>query len=305
MQIKYKGNIIEAEKGIKIKDLLKEKIENENPNIIACRFNNEVKSLNHEIKEDGEVELLSIGTKQGMRVYRKGLIYIVTKAFQELYPKTFFTVNYQLHHALFCELENVEVTDEMISKVNNRVREIIEKDLPIVKKTITKEEAKIFYEKETTLKGKLQLDRDDKKGVTLYYCEDYYNYFYGVLPTSTGYMKYYELMKYNDGFLVRFPSSKTPTIIEEFKDSPKLLETLDEYEDVHKILDINTVYKLNQVIKDGKIKDYILLDEALHEKKIAKISDDIVENKKIKVILIARTIIIWQNYFCKKARNRA
>ena len=150
--------------------------------------------LNFEINEDGKIELIKIKDKDGMRIYRRGLIYIVSKAFSELYPEALLTINYQLYHSMLCEVDNLKVTEEMIKKVNKRVKEIIKNNLPITKKIMTKEEAKKFYLKENTLKGRLQIDLEAKKEVTLYYCEDYYNYFYGVMPISTGFAKLYDLL---------------------------------------------------------------------------------------------------------------
>ena len=229
MQIEYNNTIIDVKKGTKVLDLLKKEIEKRNNEIIACKFNNEVKSLNYEINSNGKLELIDITNKDGMRIYKRGLIYIVAKAFRELYPEALITVNYQLYHSMLCELDNFEVTEEMIEKVNKRVKEIIKLNLPITKEIMSKEKAMEFYEKEKTLKGRLQLDLKEKKEVTLYYCENYYNYFYGVMPVSTGCIKEYELLKYHDGFLIRYPSRKNPYELPSFIECPKLVASLDEY----------------------------------------------------------------------------
>lgn len=300
MQIIYKDLIIDTKKNIRVSELFKEEIAKSDNEIVACRYNNEIKGLNFKIPSDGKIELIDITDKDGMRVYQRGLIYIVAKAFHDIYPDALITINYQLYHSMLCELDNLEVTQEMIEKVNKRVKEIIDSNLPIERRVMTEKEALEFYKKENTLKGKLQLDLKDKKGVTLYYCEDYYNYFYGVMPISTGCIKKYELLKYHDGFLIRYPSRKDPYELKKFIECPKLLETLDEYEDVHKVLNINTLYKLNQIVKKGDIKDYILLDEALHEKKIAQIADKILNDKKVKVILIAGPSSSGKTTFAKR-----
>ena len=300
MQIIYNNTEIDVKSGTKVVDLLKQEIQKSKNEVVACKFNNELKSLNYEITTDGKVELIDVTQKDGMRVYKRGLIYIIAKAFQETYNNALLTVDYQLYHSMLCEVDNLQITEEMIEKVNKRAQEIINQDLPIVKKFMTKEEAAKFYEKEKTLKGKLQLDLEEKKEVTLYYCEDYYNYFYGVMPISTGCIKKYELLKYHDGFLIRYPSRKDPNNLPKFIECPKLLETLDEYEDVHKILGVNTLYRLNTIIKKDAIKDYILLDEALHEKKIAGIADSIAKNKSLKVILIAGPSSSGKTTFAKR-----
>ena len=300
MQISYKDKTIDFKEETRVFDLFKEEIQKSNSEIIACRFNNEVKGLNYKLKSSGNIELIDITQKDGMRVYQRGLIYVVAKAFHDIYPEALITINYQLYHSMFCEVDNLNLTQEMIEKVNKRVKEIIESDLPIERRKMSKEDAKTFYEKEKTLKGKLQLDIKEKKEVTLYYCEDYYNYFYGVMPVSTGCIKEYELLKYHDGFLIRYPSRKNPYQLGEFIDSPKLFETLDEYDNLHKTLNINTLYKLNQAIKNDEIKDYILMDEALHEKKIAKIADSISNNKNTKVVLIAGPSSSGKTTFAKR-----
>lgn len=287
MQIIYEEYIIDVKKGTRVVDLLKDEIAKSRNKVIACRFNNEVKSLSYEIDSDGKIELIDLTDKDGIRIYRRGLIYIIGKAFYETYPEALLTINYQLSNSLLGEVDNMKVTKEMIEKVDKKVKEIIKRDAEIKKVAMTKEEAEKFYQENHTLKGKLQLDVKNKKEIMLYYCEDYYNYFYGVMPLSTGIIDIYELLEYDGRFLVRYPSRKNPNELPEFKENKKLLATLDEYEDLHETLNVHTLYKLNKIIDENRIKDYILLDEALHEKKMAQIADDIVKRGKVKVVLIA------------------
>lgn len=284
IDITYNENKIKTQP-ITVFELFKDKIKEKG--IIACRFNNEVKSLDFKIEENGKIELIDISNKDGMRVYRRGLIYILSKAFEELYPNAKTEINFQLSNSMLCEVIDAEVNDEMIAKINKKFKEIVEKDIPIIKKVMTKKEAKEFYYKERNEKGRLQIEDGYKDTVSLYYCEDYYNYFYGILPISTGFAKIYEIIKYHNGILIRYPNKKDITKLPVFEENKKLLETLDEYENLHETLHVQTLYKLNRIIKRKKIKEYILLDEALHEKKMAKIADDIVNRKKVKVVLIA------------------
>ncbi len=201
---------------------------------------------------------------------------------------------------MFCTVDNLKITNEVIKNVNNRVKEIINSNLPIEKRFMTKEEAIKFYDKENTLKGKLQLDLKQKKEVTLYYSEDYYNYFYGVLPISTNFVEAYEISKYDDGILIRYPSKENPYQLSEFKDTPKLFATLEEYQELHKVLNVNTLYKLNKIVEKGTIEEYVLLDEALHEKKVGAIADHIAENKNIKLIAIAGPSSSGKTTFAKR-----
>ena len=301
MKIVYKSQKnLEIENRQKVIDIFKEEIKNSENNIIACKCNNEVKSLNYEVEPEDKVELTDTTTRDGRRVYIRGLLYIMAKALYELYPKALLTVNYQLSNSMLCEIENMEITEEFIKKLSEKMNDIVKKDLEIKKIEMTKEEAIKFYEKEKTLRGILQLENKEKDEVSLYFCEEYYNYFYGVMPVSTGYIKKFEVIKYHDGFLLRYPSKNSPNALDDYHETKKLLNTLDEYEDIHKTLGISTVYKLNKAISEGKAQDIISLAEALHEKKISDIADKIIERKNVKAILIAGPSSSGKTTFAKR-----
>lgn len=232
-------------------------------------------------------ETIDRTTKNGMKIYIRTLIYTMGKAFSEIVPDAKIMVNYQLQNSMYCDIKDMEVTEELLQKVKIKMQEIIEKDLPIKTVTMTRKQAEEFYKKENTTKGKLQLDLKENEKITLYYCEDYYNYIFGEIGSHTGLTPMFDLTKYADGFLLRYPSSSKPEELPEYKETKKLNWALYEYETIYKVLNVITVHKLNETVRENKIKDLILLSEALHEKKISQIADKIAENKKIKMILIA------------------
>ena len=287
MQIKYQEKTMEIDKPITIKELLKDEIEKNEYRVVAAKFNNEYKNLQFQIKEDGIIELIDLSQKEGMKVYIRTLTYIAGKAFEKICPGEKMTVNYQLANSMFYDADRVEIDDEIIQKMNKEMKSIVEKDLPIKQVVMNREEAKEFYERTDSSKGRLQFDLEENQEIFMYYCEDYYNYCYGTLADQTGYVNIFRVEKYNDGFLIRYPSLKTPNKLSIGRDTKKLAWALEEYEDLHRILNVNTVYKLNTAIKEDRIKDVILLAEALHEKKIADMADEIAKNRKIKMILIA------------------
>lgn len=211
----------------------------------------------------------------------------MSKAFSEVYPEALLTVNYQLSNAMFGTVDNMEVTEEMIVKVKAKMQEIVSKDLPITKIMMTQKEAEEFYKKEETLKGKLQTDIDKEK-VSLYFCEDYYNYFYGTMPISTGFAKIYDFVKYRNGFLVKYPSITEIDVLQPNVDSLKLVSAMDEYDEINRLMKINTVHRLNKKIRsENGVKELILFSEALHEKKIAEIAQKIKEHGNVRMVLIA------------------
>ncbi len=287
MKIQYKDKVMEFDKPMTINELLKEEIENSEYTVVAAVFNNEYKNLESIIAEDGKIELIDISSKEGMKVYRRTLVYIVGKAFENLCPDKKMEVNYQLSNSMFCDLIDEEVTDEFLEELAQEVRRIVKEDLPIRQVIMNREEATKFFNETDTSKGRLQLDLEGNNEIFMYYCEDYYNYCYGTLANRTGIAKIFEIVKYNDGFLIRYPSQNDPEKMPKFVKNKKLAWAMEEYDDINKIMKIERVYRINEAIKEGTIKDIILLAEALHEKKIAKIADNIAKNKNIKMILIA------------------
>ncbi len=273
----------EAKEGIALREVLSEVMPED---AIAAVYNNEIASLNQPINKDGKVEFINRETKDGRDIYIRGLLYLASMAAEKVYPGVKFNVNYQLSNAMFCEFDGMEITEEITKNLKKQMDDLIKQDLPIIKKTMTLEEAEHFYKSEETIKGRLQLNVNKDK-VSLYYCEDYFNYFYGTMPISTGFAKIYDVSKYNKGLLIRYPSISNPNELSEFVNSLKLASALDEYEDIYKIMGINTVYKLNKKIKEDGIKELILFSESLHEKKIAEIASKIKERGNVKMVLIA------------------
>lgn len=288
MIIKCENELIEIEESISIKEGLKVQIEKSDvKDIIAARYNNEVVSLDKEINKDGKIEFINKQNRDGRYIYIRGALYIASKAISELYPKALLTVNYQLTNAMYCQIDNMEVTDEMIEKVKIRMQEIVKQNIPIKKVIMTKEEAEKFYEKEPTLKGRLQTDVN-KERISLYYCEDYYNYFYGIMPVSTGAINLVDIEKFRNGYLVKYPSVNKPNELQaESQKSLKQISAMDEYEEIYGLMKMNTVYRLNKKLREGKEKELILLSEAIHEKKIAEIAQKIKERQDVRMVLIA------------------
>lgn len=287
MNIKYNDKKIEIEKGLTVSKALKDEIEKNKYQVVGCLYNNEYRNLETEIENDAQIELIDTSSKEGMKIYVRTLVYIMGKAFESLYPNEKLMVEYQLGNAMFCKCDNVTITKEFISKLKEKMQEIITKDLKIKKVTMTREEADKFYKETNTSKGRLQFDFEENDEIYIYYCEKYYNYCYGVLSNRTGVIEKFDIVKYNSGFLIRYPSSKNPTEMPEFKETKKLAWALEEFEKIHSVLDVLTVYKLNKAIQENRIEDIIMLAEALHEKKIANIADDIAKRKNVKMVLIA------------------
>lgn len=287
MEIRYKDKVLEVEKGSKIYDIFKNEIENSENTVVGAIYNNSYVNLSRHMNFEGRVELISINSKIGIKIYRRTLIYIFAMALKKLFPDNRATVNYQMENAVYCDLGDIEVTDEIVAKINEEMRDIVRKNLFIKKVVMNREQAEQFYKETQTARGKLQYDLKSNKKIYMYYCEDYFNYCYGVLARTTGAIKIFDIVKYDKGILLRYPSAGKPDQLPKIIQNKKMKWAYNEYNEIHKILNINTVYKLNDAVKEKRIKDVIMIDEALHEKNIANIADKIAKDKKIKMILIA------------------
>jgi len=296
MKIIYEDKVFEASQPIQVNELLKDEITDKH---IACICNNEVHSLDYEIRDNSRVQLLDLHAKEGREVYIRGIMFVMGKAFADVYPAALLTVNYQLHNSMFCQVDNMKLTEDDIAKVKKRMREIIDLDLPITKTVMTIEEAKAFYAHSKSANGRFQINNHAKE-ISLYFCGDYYNYLYGTMPLSTGVMQNFDIELYKDGYLVRYPDKKNPYEMSEYKETKKLLSTFKEYEDIYKLLNVNTVHKLNRKVESGDINDFILLSEALHEKKISDLADEILKKKNVKMVLIAGPSSSGKTTFARK-----
>ena len=180
------------------------------------------------------------------------------------------------------------------------MKRIVEKKLPIKKVRFNKRDGKKFYEQTEMVRGKLQFENKEKKNISLYYCEDYNNYFYGVLPINTEILSVFKVEKYENGLVVRCPNMKHPTKLDTFDPPVKLQAAMQEYDNIHRVLGIKNVYQLNAVVRRGNAVNMVLLDEALHEKKVAECAQKIANDKNKKLVLIAGPSSSGKTTFSKR-----
>ena len=192
MKIQYKDKEIDIQESETIQKVLSEEIKASEYAVVGAIFNNEYENLNYEIHEDGKVELIDISSKEGSKIYRRTMVYILAKAFEKLYPNYKINVNYQLANAMFCDVENLEVTEEMAHNLTEEMRMIVKENLPINQIVMNREEATEFYKKYDTSKGRLQLDLENNEKIYMYECDGYYNYCYGTIANRTGIAKIFE-----------------------------------------------------------------------------------------------------------------
>lgn len=271
--------------------------------IVGARVNNKIKELWYDIYKPKHIKFIDISDIDGMRMYIRSLCFVFIKAVSDKYPSAMAVVKHSISHGLYCEIDGLEksLTDEDVKDIRNRMSKIINADIPFVRKEIeTTEAIKIFKENKLLEKAKLFKTRS-LFYTSVYYLDKTVSYFYGALVPSTGYLKVFDLVKYNEGMLLRFPTSENPDRLGEMVKQDKLFEIFKEHKRGIKILGIEGVGSLNEIVQHGDIGEIIKISESLHEKKIANIADEIYHKKdKLKVVLISGPSSSGKTSFCKR-----
>lgn len=282
------NNKICAQKGTTFYEVVKDYRLEEDIPVVLVKKDEKYFELTNTIEQEGEFELVSINTTIGMKTYARTLQFVLIKAVYDLYPESKITIEHSLSKGIFGEIHKEKSLDaEDIIHIKEKMREIINKDIPIRKISVSKEEAiGIFSNYGMDDKVKL-LTHINNDTVKLYELEGRYDYFYGPITYSTGVLKSFDLMFYDPGFILRFPDEKNPKNIQPFVEHKKLAKVFYETEQWLNILEVGDVGSLNDKVDSGNIFELIRVAEALHEKKIAYISDMIHDRNEVKIVLIA------------------
>ncbi len=278
---------IEVSEGTTLLELSKQ-IEKDHPSIIvAAKVNNRLRELGYALHKDSELEFLDLTNSDGNRIYQRSLAFVFIRASMETFSDCKVTVEHSLSKGLYCEIHYKRpIVEEDVLKIESRMREIIEEDVPFIKDSVPIEDAKrIFNELGFDAKTKL-LDYREKPEINIYSCGWLKDYFYGYMVPSTGFLKTFKLKYYDPGVIIQYPEKSNPTQIPEFQEQIKLASIFREAEKWGKIMDVGYVANLNERIQYKNYDELVQVAEALHEKKIAQIADMIAEKKK-RIILIA------------------
>lgn len=257
--------------------------------IVAAKVDNNIKDLQATLEDDCMIEFFDLHTEDGIKVYQRSLTFIMITAIEEIFPHGNVTVEHSLSKGLYCELYlGRDLSTDDITQIEERMREIIAQNRPIIKKVLPVSEAIALFEQVGhTEKVNLlrQLKRDH---VTLYFCGKVYDYLHGTMVPSAGYLKLFELKYYKPGLILRFPDKERPDQIPEYVEQAKLAEIFAEAERWGAILGCGYVGTMNQYVQNNEYVDIIRVAEALHEKKIAQIADFVSEHRsEVRVILVA------------------
>lgn len=268
---------------------------------VSARVNNKVEGMHYRVYNSKDVEFLDMTSSSGSRAYTRTLFFVLCKAVQDIYPATDVVIDIPVSNGFYVDIRlGRPVVDEDVNIIRRRMQEIIDARMPIRRFTVPTEEAvALFQEKGDVEKVKL-LKTSGAIYTTYYKIGDYVDYYYGTLLTNTSQLYLFGLEKYYDGMLLRIPSLKNPDVLGEMTRQDKMFEIFKEHHRWQSILGIRTVGDFNQAIDANYSTGIINISEALQEKKIAKIAEEIASRKGVKLVLLAGPSSSGKTTSCKR-----
>ncbi len=268
---------------------------------VSARVNNKVEGMHYRVYNSKDVEFLDMTSSSGSRAYTRTLFFVLCKAVQDIYPATDVVIDIPVSNGFYVDIRlGRPVVYEDVNIIRRRMQEIIDARMPIRRFTVPTEEAvALFQEKGDVEKVKL-LKTSGSIYTTYYKIGDYVDYYYGTLLTNTSQLYLFGLEKYYDGMLLRIPSLKNPDVLGEMTRQDKMFEIFKEHHRWQSILGIRTIGDFNQAIDANHSTDIINISEALQEKKIAKIAEEIASRKGVKLVLLAGPSSSGKTTSCKR-----
>lgn len=272
---------------------------------VSAKVNNKVESLDFRVYYNKDIEFLDITSSSGMRTYVRSLFFILVKAVEELYPQGSISLEHPISKGYFCKLHiDRTIGLDDVQRIKQKMQESIAADIPYTRTESHTEEVVRLFEKRGMMDKARLLDTYGQLYSYYYQLGDTVDCYYSSLVPSTGYIRLFDIVKYYDGLLLRIPSRENPTKLEEVVKQEKMLEVFQEYHRWNQILGISTVGDLNVACNEGHATDLINVSEALQEKKIAQIADEIThrdqDGKRVKLVLISGPSSSGKTTFSKR-----
>ncbi len=268
---------------------------------ISARVNNKIEGMHYRVYNCKDVEFLSLRHPSALRAYTRSLFFVLCKAVHDLYGTGHVVINVPVSNGYHCDLHiGHQVTDADVAAIRKRMQEIVAAAIPIHRHQTTTEDAiRMFREMGTVSKVKL-LEGLGLLYTTYYEIDGYVDYYYGSMLTNTEQLTLFGVEPYFGGILLRVPSPQDPSRLGELVRQDKMFDIFMEHHHWQDILGISTIGDLNKAVEEGKSNGLIQLSEALQEKKIAQIADEIAKRKNVKMVLIAGPSSSGKTTTCKR-----
>ena len=279
---------------------------------VSAKVNNKVESLTFRLYNNKDVEFIDIQTSSGMRTYVRSLCFVLCKAVEDLYPTGSIVLEHPVSKGYYCQLKlDRPIGLDDVQRIKQRMKEIIAEDIPFLRyEQHTTEVVELFRQK--GMMDKVRLLETSGNLYSYYYTlGDSIDYYYGSLLPSTGYIHLFDLVKYYDGLLLQVPNRERPTVLEDVVKQEKMLEVFKEHRRWNQILGVGTVGDFNTACNSGYATELSNVSEALQEKRISQIADEIYHRgqngQPVKLVLISGPSSSGKTTFSKRlsASSRA
>lgn len=287
IRITIKDKVHEVPMGTRAVELARQLSDEQPVEVVALRVNNTIKELSYPLTSDMSLEWIDITDMDGVRIYQRSLSFVLIRSAMELFEGIQVTVEHSLNKGLYFEFNySRPLTEADVAQIKNRMVEIIQRDEPFVKEKVDKETAAQYFEKFNMQPKKALLKYRTQDFINLYSLGWLKNYFYGYMLPSTGYLNVFDLKAFGEGVVLLFPNKYSLKALPEYVEQPKIAQIYKESEDWGEILGVAFVADLNDWITERNVYEIMRVQEALQEKKIAQIADQITASKK-RLVLIA------------------
>ena len=268
-----------------------------------AQVNNKTEGLTFRCWHPKDVEYVDYTQLSGMRTYVRSLCHIFSKAVNDVLPSATLNLEHPISKGYYCVIHNgKDIDEETIGKIKKRMREIIDADLPFHLKTIRTIDAAVLF-RERGMNDKARLIESAGMPYTSYYeLDGYINYFYGCLTPSTGYIQDFDLVPYFDGVLLRVPQRTNPTELEPVIRQDKMFQVYKEHLTLQRTVGLDNVGDLNRAIEKGMTSEVVMVSEAMQEKQVAKIAEEIAAryDNGVRIVLISGPSSSGKTTFCKR-----
>lgn len=303
LQIRCKNNkkTLTAEIGSTLSDIFNEYKMHMPYGPVSAKVNNKVEGMHYRVYNNKDVEFLDLYSASGSRAYTRTLFFVLCKAVHDIFPDGSVVIDIPVSNGYYCDLQiGRAVTLQDVERLRSHMQEIIDRALPIHRHEAPTEEAIEMFRKLGTHSKVTLLKTIGNIYTTYYEIDGYVDYFYGTMLTNTSQLYLFGLEKYYDGLLLRIPSTDDPSRLGELTRQDKMFEIFQEHHRWQNLLGIGTVGTFNEAVAHGRTNDIINLSEALQEKKISRIADEIAGRKGVKVVLISGPSSSGKTTTCKR-----
>ena len=268
---------------------------------ICAKVNNKVEGMHFRLYHNKDVEFLDMTSGSGSRNYTRTLFFILCKAVHDLYPRSSVVIDIPVSNGYYVDLSiGHDVNLDDVTRIRHRMQEIIDARMPITRHEVPTEDAiRMFDQKGDEAKARL-LRSAGSLYTTYYQIDDYVDYYYGSLLTNTSQIYLFGLERYFDGLLLRIPDLKNPGVLPEMTRQDKMFSIFKEHHHWQNIVGVRTVGDFNEIVGAGRSTDLINVSEALQEKKISQIADEIAARKGVKLVLLAGPSSSGKTTTCKR-----